>query len=228
MKPHPTRLTLASMTLASLLVSSPYAHAQIAGGTTTIDTSVTAQTQIAMGWSVKKTLLGKTVYNDADKTVGKVEDLIISPDRSVSYVIVGAGGFVGIGRHDVAIPITSIQDRAGKLVMPGATQEMVKAMPTFEYASDTSKRDQFIAAADKDITDGKAKIADLERSAGAASADVKSKIDIQLSALKIDVKAAEIKLNEMKRATTVRWREFEAEVSSATSRLRKATDSITI
>jgi hypothetical protein len=67
------------------------------------------------------TALALTVTTAGEK-VGKVEDLIISPDKSVSYDIVGAGGFVGIGRHDVAIPFAQIHDQAGKLVMPGGDQ----------------------------------------------------------------------------------------------------------
>jgi sporulation protein YlmC with PRC-barrel domain len=196
----------------------------VAGGTTTVDTSVTESTKLAMGWSVKKTLMGKTIYNDAGVKVGKVEDLIISPDKNLSYVIVGAGGFVGIGRHDVAIPVTQIQDKAGKLVMAGATKDSIKAMPEFTYATDTSKRDAFVAAADKDIAKGKAAVASLEKKAGAAAADAKAKFDVDITALQSDVKSAEAKLSEMKQATAIRWKEFEANVSAATARLRKSTE----
>jgi hypothetical protein len=90
-------------------------------------------------------------------------------------VIVGAGDFVGIGRHDVAIPVTQIHDNAGKLVMAGATKESIKAMPEFSYATDTTKRDTFFAAADKDIAKGKAAVARLEKKAGAATADAKAR-----------------------------------------------------
>lgn len=212
--------------LGSLCVAAP-AWAQVAGATTTVEATVTESIQLAKGWSVKKTLMGKTIYNDADQKVGKIEDLIVSPERSVSYVIVGAGGFVGIGRHDVAIPVTQIQDRAGKLVMAGATPDTIKAMPEFSYAADTTKRDAFVASADKDIANGKAKVADLEKRAGAANADVKSRIDGQLTALQGDVKTAETKLTEMKQATAARWKEFEASVSAATARLRKSIDTAT-
>lgn len=217
-------LGLASLAVAGCLVQAPSALAQVAGGSTTVGTSVTTQTQIAMGWSVKKTLLGKSVYNDEGKKVGKVEDLIISPDKSVSYVIVGAGGFVGIGQHDVAVPITQIQDRGGKLVFPGVTKESIKAMPSFEYANDTGKRDQFIAAADKDIANGRAKVAELEKKAGTAAGENKVRIEGHLNTLKADLKVADAKLNDLKHAAAVRWHEFEAEVSEATARLRKSVD----
>ena len=166
----PTALA-AALVLGGLLGLAP-AVAQVAGGTTTFDTIVTESTNLAMGWSVKKTLLGKTLYNDAGDKVGTVEDLIISPDRAVSYVIVGAGGFVGIGQHDVAIPVTRIQDHGGKLVMAGATKDSLKAMPTFSYATDASRRDAFIAAADQDIARGRAAMVSLQGKAAAAAIDV--------------------------------------------------------
>lgn len=129
MKQKISTLTIASLAIVGMLWGTSPARAQVAG----MATSVTESTKEAVGWSVKKTLLGKTVYNDADRKVGKVEDLIITPDKNVSYVIVGAGGFVGINRHDVAIPVTQIQNKAGKLVLSGATKESIKAMPEFVY-----------------------------------------------------------------------------------------------
>jgi hypothetical protein len=137
-------------------------------------------------------------------------------------VIVGAGGFIGIGRHDVAIPMSQIQDKAGKLVMASATKETIKAMPTFTYANDGARREQFVAAADKDIAKGKAKVADLEKKAGAAATDAKVKINLEITALQANVKSAEGKLSEMKQATSARWKEFEADVNAATARLRKS------
>lgn len=222
-----SRSTLATLILFGALGVAGSASAQVAGGTTTTGVTITESTQLALGWSVKKTLLGKTVYNDAGQKVGKVEDLIISPDKSVSYVIVGAGGFVGIGRHDVAIPVTQIQEQGGKLVMAGVTKDSVKAMPQFTYATDTARRDQFVAAADKDIAMGKAKVVDLEKRAGAATTEAKAKMDLQLAALRGDLKSAETKLTEMKKATAARWKEFETGVSTATARLRKSIDTAT-
>jgi sporulation protein YlmC with PRC-barrel domain len=215
-------LIIAGLALAGLLSTAGTASAQVAGGTTTVGVSVTEVTELAMGWSVKKTLLGKNIYNESGDKVGKVEDLIISPEKSVSFVIVGAGGFVGIGRHDVAIPVTQIQNKAGKLVLPGATKDKIKALPAFDYTVDNTKRDAFIAAADKDIAKGKSEVADLKKKAGAAAADVKVRIDTQIVSLQADVDAAEAKLTKMKNATANRWREFEADVSAATSRLRQS------
>jgi len=74
------------------------------------------------------------VYNEKNEKVGVIDDLIIAPDRAVTYAIVGAGGFVGLAKHDVAIPVSQLKQQDGKFVIPGASKEAIKAMPKFEYA----------------------------------------------------------------------------------------------
>jgi sporulation protein YlmC with PRC-barrel domain len=124
---------LAAAALAGLAVVSP-GSAQPVAGTTTIGVVAEELQQVYSGWSVKKQILGQPVYNDKGEKVGKVDDLVIAPDKKVSYAIVGAGGFLGIGRHDVVIPVNQFKRENGKLVLPGATKEAIKAMPQFEWA----------------------------------------------------------------------------------------------
>jgi sporulation protein YlmC with PRC-barrel domain len=219
------KMTLAMLAVLSAISTS--VSAQVAGVTTTVGINITESTQLALGWSVKNTLMGKMIYNETGDKVGKVEDLIISPDKKVTYVIVGAGGFIGIGRHDVAISVNQIQDKAGKLMMVGATKDTIKALPVFTYATDTSRRDAFVAAADKDVQKGKAKIVELEKKASIAATDTKAKINTEVTALKVDVTATEVKLGELRRSTVARWREFEIDVTAATARLRKTIEAAT-
>jgi sporulation protein YlmC with PRC-barrel domain len=89
---------------------------------------------VIKGVSAQRQLLGQPVYNDKNERVGKVEDIIITPERAASYAIVSTGGFLGIGAHDVAIPAGQIQMNKDRLVLPGATKESIRAMPPFEYA----------------------------------------------------------------------------------------------
>lgn len=217
-----TTLKLAVIAFATSLLAAAPVSAQVAGQSTSLGISITESTQIATGWSVKKTLLGKAVYNETGQKVGKVEDLIVAPSNSVSYVIVGAGGFVGIGRHDVAIPVSQIKDQKGKLVMAGATKDGIKAMPAFNYADNSAGREQFMARAQDDIAKGKAQVVELEKRASTAAADAKVQIDIKVTELQGDVKNAEAKLAELQRASANRWHEFEASVNAATTRVRKS------
>jgi len=105
-------------------------------GTSTMAIAVTTDELVTVvkGWSAKKQIMGKDVYNDKSEKVGVVEDLIITPDKALSYAIVGAGGFLGMGKHDVAIRVNNFKIVEGKITLPGATKDAVKAMPAFEYA----------------------------------------------------------------------------------------------
>jgi sporulation protein YlmC with PRC-barrel domain len=216
-----SRLLIAALVTIGASGAVGTASAQVAGSTT-LGISVVEATRLTLGWSVKKSILGKLVYNEAGDKVGKVEDMIIAPDKNVSYLIIGAGGFIGINRHDVAIPVAALQDKGGKLILPGATKDIVKSMPRFEYASDTTQRDQFVANAEEDMAKAKTKVADLKKRAATATTDAKAKFDKQAEGLNSDLKAAEDKLAEMNRAAARRWRDFEGDVNAAMARLRKS------
>jgi sporulation protein YlmC with PRC-barrel domain len=126
--------TAALAILVGLVVATVAADsaAQTAGSTLITAAEVR---EVAVGWSAKKQILGKDVYNQAGDKVGEVSDLIITPKKSLSYAIVGVGGFLGIGEHDVAVPVSKFKQQMGKIVLPGATKEALKAAPKFEYAS---------------------------------------------------------------------------------------------
>jgi hypothetical protein len=96
-------LTLGSMALVAAAGS---VSAQEVVGSTRIGLTVEETQDIAVGWSAKKQVLGEPVYNEDNKKVGTIDDLIITPDKAISYAIIGAGGFIGVGKHNVAIPIT--------------------------------------------------------------------------------------------------------------------------
>jgi sporulation protein YlmC with PRC-barrel domain len=89
---------------------------------------------VTLGWSAKKKILGKPVYNDDNQKIGLIDDLIITPGRLVPYVIIGVGGFLGIGKHDVAIPMSQLKEVRDRLVVPTATRFAIRALPKFQYA----------------------------------------------------------------------------------------------
>lgn len=121
------------MLCALAFAPTQYAEAQTAGSTS-LGVAVEELKVVAVGWSVKKQIIGKTVYNENNQKVGRIDDLIVAPDSAVSFAIIGAGGFVGLGRHDVAIPVQQIKLQDDKFILPGATKEAIKALPKFEYA----------------------------------------------------------------------------------------------
>jgi sporulation protein YlmC with PRC-barrel domain len=117
----------------SLGLSSVHANAQVAG-TQPLGITVEESAAILAGWSVRNSILNKPVYNENGERVGVIHDIIIAPDRSVSFAIIAAHQFLGVAQHDVAIPIEQLDFANGKLVLAGATRSAIKSLPKFEYA----------------------------------------------------------------------------------------------
>ncbi len=93
-------------------------------GSTQLGVAVAELRNVTVGWSAKRQILGQSIYNDKGEAIGKADDIIIAPDKAVSYAIIGAGGFLG----------SQLKQSDGKIVLAGATKEVIKAMPPFEYA----------------------------------------------------------------------------------------------
>jgi sporulation protein YlmC with PRC-barrel domain len=89
---------------------------------------------VTKGWSIERTLLGQPVYNEMNERVGSVDDIIVTPDKALSYGIINAGGFLGLTKHNVAIPVSQFKLVDNRLVLPGATKKALKASPEFQYA----------------------------------------------------------------------------------------------
>ena len=106
---------------------------------------------------------------------------------------------------------------------------LAQPSPASASSDDPDKTDyeKFVAAAQRDIARGKARLARLEKRSGTAATDAEAGIDRQVTDLRADVDKAEFKFNEMQQAGLVRWREFEAGVSAATARLRRAAETAT-
>lgn len=54
-------------------------------------------------------LVGMTVYNQQDENIGDINDLILDRGGRVAGVIIGVGGFLGMGVSEVAVPMNSLK-----------------------------------------------------------------------------------------------------------------------
>lgn len=78
----------------------------------------------------------QNVYDPADNKIGEIEDVLVSQDGKITGFIVEVGGFLGMGKHYVAVPFDAV--KASKkndkwtLVM-NATKDSLKAAPGFKY-----------------------------------------------------------------------------------------------
>lgn len=127
------RSTVIAVVTTVAIAAATAAVAQVAGSTP-IGIAVTEVREVATGWSAKRQILGHAVFNDKDEKIGSIDDVIVAPDKALSFAIVGVGGFLGVARHDVAIPVNQFKLEGAKLVLAGATKEALKGLPPFEYA----------------------------------------------------------------------------------------------
>lgn len=93
-----------------------------------------AMTEAITGWSVKDKIMGQAVYNEKNEKVGDVNDVVLASDGKAAYFLVGAGGFLGMGERDVAIPFQEITQMDNKLILQGYTKEQLKALPEVKVA----------------------------------------------------------------------------------------------
>ena len=81
-------------------------------------------------------LVGLSVYNNSNESVGEIEDFVILDGKTIHAVIVGVGGFLGIGERYVAVSPASItlskkDDRLRAML--NTSKDELKNAPAFEY-----------------------------------------------------------------------------------------------
>jgi hypothetical protein len=89
---------------------------------------------VATGYRASK-VNGSTIVNDADESIGKADDIIISSDGKNPYLVLSVGGFLGNGEHLVALPYDSVRVQQDRIVLSGGAKEQLKALPQFTNAT---------------------------------------------------------------------------------------------
>ncbi len=107
-------------------------------GRTVLGVTVAENEALAVGYRVSR-MLHADVRNDKNEKIGKVDDLIVKPDGTITIAVIDVGGFLGLGTHRVAVPVDQFSEVKPHLVLPGATKDALKALPPFEYAKDSKK-----------------------------------------------------------------------------------------
>jgi sporulation protein YlmC with PRC-barrel domain len=78
----------------------------------------------------------QNVYDKADQKIGQVADVLMTEDGKITAFVIGAGGFLGMGKHDVVVPVSALSNikKNGKtyLVMD-TTKDALKSASGFKY-----------------------------------------------------------------------------------------------
>ena len=59
-------------------------------------------------WRASK-VVGLNVYNDNNDSVGTINDLLMDKSGNIKAVVLGVGGFLGVGEHLVAVPFDKVK-----------------------------------------------------------------------------------------------------------------------
>ena len=59
-------------------------------------------------WRASK-IVGLNVYNDNNESLGSINDLLTDKNGNIKAVVIGVGGFLGVGEHLVAVPFEKIK-----------------------------------------------------------------------------------------------------------------------
>jgi len=87
-------------------------------------------------------LIGRKIQDAQNETIGKITSIYIGPDGHVDSVMVGVGGFLGLGEREVKIAWSDLHvENYGEKVVVNMTKDELKAKPEYKY-SDTSWRGQ--------------------------------------------------------------------------------------
>ena len=93
-------LVLASAAMISIALLSGGAGAQ--GTPQTVELVKVDVQKLSAGYRASK-VIGSSVVNDANETIGTVDDLLVSRDGKQPYAVLSIGGFLGMGTHMVEV-----------------------------------------------------------------------------------------------------------------------------
>jgi len=112
------------------------------------------QQQDANDWRSSK-LVGASVYGPDNSSIGEIDDVLIAQNGQIHAVVVGVGGFLGVGQKDVALPFAALtitrkpdSDAIDKIKV-SYTKEQLKDAPKFAFYQATKSQTTGSAAPDK-------------------------------------------------------------------------------
>ena len=104
-------------------------------------------------WQASK-LIHMNVYNDQNQKIGDIKELMLDKNGKIADIVIGVGGFLGMGEHDVAVNFDRLKwsDAAATTgsgqpasqskntnhypdhAVLNATKDQLKSMPNFDYS----------------------------------------------------------------------------------------------
>jgi sporulation protein YlmC with PRC-barrel domain len=140
---------LSAALLASVIAIPAYAQTSAPAPREASPSTQAAPVPASGQWRASK-LIGVNVYNAQNEKLGDINELILNSSGQIAGAVIGVGGFLGMGEHDVMVPMDRLKfsnesgksttgaSNAGKQWYPdravlNANKDQLKAMPQFKY-----------------------------------------------------------------------------------------------
>ena len=82
------------------------------------------------------------VYDDKENKIGDVNDVLLDKDGRISAVIIGVGGFLGVGEKDVAVPFNALkmaEKNGDQYLVMNTTKEALESAPGYTFDRDNNR-----------------------------------------------------------------------------------------
>src|SRR5271157_2614063 len=146
---EPTMKLITATAVAVLLSTSAFAQQapsanpshEAMQNTTSAPSANRFTTNQAPGQWLVGNLWDKSVYNAAGKSIGELKDVVIDKDGRVTALVIGVGGFLGLGEKNVAVDYDYLQKNGGvtpNRITLGMSEEDLRNAPKFERSSSSS------------------------------------------------------------------------------------------
>lgn len=133
-------------------------------------------------------LIGRNVKNANNDTIGEIKSIHIGPSGKVDSVMVGVGGFLGVGEREVGLKWSDLMiSDNGETVKVNMTKEQLAAMPPYKYKDETWRGQVFTDKGPWTAEPNRTTAAD--RTAPAAGMDTRAPARDQAAAVKGDFNA---------------------------------------
>ncbi len=88
----------------------------------------------AQGLWLVGSLWNRSVYNASGQSIGELKDVVIGPDGRIQALVVGVGGFLGLGEKNVAVDYNFIEKNGGitpNRITLNMTEQELRSAPSF-------------------------------------------------------------------------------------------------
>ncbi len=109
-----------------------------AAGTSTVQKPGFMRNQSENEWRSSH-LIGASVYGPGDSSIGEVNDVLVGRSGNVRAVVIGVGGFLGVGQKNVAVPFSALNIKRNRStgaiskIAVTYSKQQLKQAPHFAY-----------------------------------------------------------------------------------------------